>query len=363
MRRDSAGGRLSLALLAIALVSSRASGASDEAVKRKIDAVFSDVQGVGEPGYAVGVVRGGDLWYGRGFGAANLDYRLPITTRSVFNLASLSKQFTATSLAILVRRGQVGLDDHVRKYLPEMPARFEAVRIAHLVYMTSGLPEYHGLARPGGRDWSMDYFSTSDAIASVFSQDALEFAPGSRWSYRNTNYQLIAEVVKRVSGVRFAEFSRREIFAPLGMTATHVNDDVARVVPERVTGYNRTTEGAYRREIRRSPHYGGSGVFSSIEDLARWVKSLRDHSLGGPALTELLLSTRRFDHAKVNDAFGLVWGEFEGHRTLWYEGGDAGFSAYMVRLPDDDLSVIVLSNLGTGNAAGRAGRVLRLLVE
>jgi CubicO group peptidase (beta-lactamase class C family) len=191
----------------------------------------------------------------------------------------------------------------------------------------------------------------------------LEFAPGSRWSYRNTNYQLIAEVVKRVSGVRFAEFSRREIFAPLGMTATHVNDDVARVVPERVTGYNRTTEGAYRREIRRSPHYGGSGVFSSIEDLARWVKSLRDHSLGGPALTELLLSTRRFDHAKVNDAFGLVWGEFEGHRTLWYEGGDAGFSAYMVRLPDDDLSVIVLSNLGTGNAAGRAGRVLRLLVE
>jgi CubicO group peptidase (beta-lactamase class C family) len=149
MRRDSSGS-LVVALMCVAMLSGQTGTASDEALKREVEAVFSDVEGVPEPGYAVGVVRGGELWYGSGFGASNLDYGLPITTRSVFNVASLSKQFTAACLAILVLRGQVDLDDSVREYLPEMPARLGAVRIAHLVYMTSGLPEYYNLRVPAG---------------------------------------------------------------------------------------------------------------------------------------------------------------------------------------------------------------------
>jgi CubicO group peptidase (beta-lactamase class C family) len=146
------------------------------------------------------------------------------------------------------------------------------------------------------------------------------------------------------------------------MTSTHVNDDLGRVVPRRVTGYNEVSRGVYRQEIRRAPHYGGSGLFTTVEDLARWDASFETNALGGPRLTALLLRTERFDHPKANDAFGLVWGQHRGRRTLWYEGGDAGFSAYMIRLPDDRLSVIVLSNLGTGQAAATGKRVLDVLL-
>jgi len=328
-----------------------------------IDAVFADVEGVERPGYAVGVVRGGELVYGRGFGGADLDHGIAITPDTVFNVASLSKQFTGAAVALLVVRGELRLEDEVRRHIREFPRRFGAVRVEHLVYMTSGLPEYFRLGRPGGRDWLLDHFTVDDALAAVFAQPALEFEPGSRWAYSNTNYQLLAEIVERVAGVPFDEFMEREIFGPLGLRDTHVDVDLGRIVPRRATGYNRLDDGdGYRREIRRSPHYGGSGVFSTVSDLARWDRSLRDHRLAGPELTQLLLSTRRFDHDKSNDAFGLVWGELDGHRTLWYEGGDLGFSSYMVRLPDDDLTVIVLSNLGTGRAAERARAVLKVLL-
>jgi CubicO group peptidase (beta-lactamase class C family) len=354
---------LGIGLCCPAAITAQALPPPDGELRRRVDAVFADADDLDRPGYALGIVRGGALWYGRGYGASNLDHALPVTTGSVFNVASLSKQFTAAALAILIRRGQVRLEDEVRMHVKEFPVRFGAVRLEHLVYMTSGIPEYYRLQRPGGRDWDLDYFTVHDAIAVSLAQPTLDFPPGSRWAYSNVNYQLLAEVIARVSGVTFAEFSRREIFAPLGMSDTHVNDDVNRVVRHRVTGYNLTEQGAYRQELRRSPHYGGSGLFTSVEDLAKWDRSLSRDMLGGPELTQLLLSTRRFGHSKVNDAFGLVWGSFERRRTLWYEGGDAGFSSYMLRLPDDDVSVIVLSNLGTGQAAARAESVLRILLD
>jgi CubicO group peptidase (beta-lactamase class C family) len=135
------------------------------------------------------------------------------------------------------------------------------------------------------------------------------------------------------------------------------------VVLGRVLGYNRHEQGGFRQELRISPHYGGSGMFTSLEDLARWDHSFESHALGGPALTRLLLSTMRFEHPKANDAFGLVWGEHRGRRILWYEGGDAGFSSYMMRFPDDRFTVIVLSNLGSGQAGRRAKQVADIVLD
>jgi len=335
----------------------------DAAAASEIDRLFAKYAGVDRPGYAVGVIERGKLAYAKGFGSANLDHGVPIAPDSVFNVASLSKQFTAGCVGLLIMRGRLGLESEVREFIPEFPERFGSVQIQHLIYMTSGLPEYYQIARPGGRTWDVDYFTVRDALEAVFRQPALEFEPGSRWAYRNSNYQLLAEIVERVSGVPFSEFARREIFEPLGMSRTLVNDDLARIVPGRVTGYNALEAGGYRQELRRSPHYGGSGVFSTLEDLARWDRSLRDGSLGGKPLTELLLQTRKFRHDKTNDAFGLVWGQYRGEPTLWYEGGDLGFSSYMVRLPKQDLSVIVLSNLGSGRAADHARPVLDVLLE
>ena len=329
----------------------------------RVDAIFAAYDRPDRPGYAVGIIENGRLVYARGFGSANLDRGIPITRTSVFNVASLAKQFTAASVGILIRRGQVSLEDEVRRHIPEFPDHPGPIRVKHLVYMTSGLPEYYTLSRPGGRTWNADYFTVEDAIGAVMREQRVLTPPGKQWAYSNTNYMLLAEIVRRVSGVRFAEFARREIFEPLGMRQTLVNDDLAVVVPHRVAGYNARPTGGYQEEIRRSPHFGGSGLLSTVDDLALWDRSFTTHQLGGPDLTELLLSTMRFDHDKTNDAFGLVWGSYRGLRTLWYEGGDAGFSSYMVRFPDQQLSVIVLSNSGTGAAASHARRIIDVFVD
>jgi CubicO group peptidase (beta-lactamase class C family) len=330
---------------------------------RSIGEIFKQFDRLDAPGYAVGIVKNGKLVYARGFGSANLDYNVPITRQTVFNVASLSKQFTAACIGILIQRGQLSLEDELGKFYPEAARYGASIRIKHLVYMTSGLKEYYRLARPGGRSWERDYFTVQDAIAASLGEAELDFQPGTKWAYSNTNYMLLAEIVARVSRMSFAEFARRNIFAPLGMRNTHFNDDVTRIVPFRAVGYNPRTDGGFHKHDRLSPHYGGSGLHTTLEDLALWDQSFYNHKLGGAELTKLLESTMKFEHPKENDAFGLVWGEYRGLKNLWYEGGDLGFSSYMARFPTERFTVIVLSNLGSGDARGYARKILDLFIE
>lgn len=326
-----------------------------------IRSAFSDFRAPSNPGYAIGIIQRGELAFAEGFGGANLDYGIDITPQSVFNVASLSKQFTAAALALLILDGEVSLTEPVSNYVRGFPEAWESVRVEHLVYMTSGIPEYYRQKRPGGLNWGPDYFTVDDAIEASLSAPALEFEPGTEWAYSNINYMLIARIVANVSQQSFAAFLADRIFSPLGMTDTHVNDDVTRVVPNRAIGYNLRDGGGYSHHNRVSPHYGGSGVFTTVEDLTKWDSVFYTHALAGPRFTDLMLSTRSFQHDKANDAFGLVWGKYQGHDTLWYEGGDLGFSAYMVRIPSRELTVVVLSNLGTGRAADKARSVLDIL--
>lgn len=190
---------------------------------------------------------------------------------------------------------------------------------------------------------------------------------------------LLAKIVERVSGMSLADFLRTRIFEPLRMNATQVNDDTTLVVPNRATGYADRTDvkvieqlrsvGVYVRPgagfirlPRVSPHYGGSGVFSTVEDLAKWDKNFDDNRLA-PGFSELMLHREKFQHDKDNDAFGLVFGEFRGHKTIWFSGADLDASTYMARLPNDHLTVICLSNMPMGNAQGKAEAVLDILLK
>ena len=283
----------------------------------------------------------------------------------MFNLASLSKQFTAASLALLIQQGNVSMDENVQTYIEEFPDYPGPIKVKHLVYMTSGLVEYYRVERPGGRSWYSDYFTVDDAIAASLSQDSLDFEPGTAWSYSNVNYMLMAEIVKRVSGESFAAFTQKNIFDPLGMHNTHVNDDVYRVIKQRAIGYNPREGGGYYHFHRHSPHYGGSGVHSTINDLYKWNQNFYTQRVGGEGFTDMMLQTMKFDHNKANDAMGLAWGDFNGIPMLWYEGGDTGFSTYMVRFPEQELTVICLANFvpsdGRGLAAAKTIEILELL--
>ena len=271
-----------LVVLASAALAHGAPALSADAVSR-IDAIFAPFDRDGSPGYALGVVRDGQLVFAKGYGRANLDYNIPITPRTSFHLASLSKQFTAAAVALLVIDGKLTLETPVATYFPEINRFHSDMRIKHLLYFTSGLPEYTSLPRTNGAPWfSFYYFTTDEAIAATLNAPALEFAPGTRWEYSNVNYMILTKIVEQAGGAPFSAFLQRRIFAPLGMTGSFLDDDTTLVIPNRATGYADRADGEIRRKlesvgihiregagyaqlIRVSPHFGGSGVFSTIE--------------------------------------------------------------------------------------------------
>jgi CubicO group peptidase (beta-lactamase class C family) len=204
--------------------------------------------------------------------------------------------------------------------------------------------------------------------------------PGTQWDYSNINYMLLAKIVERVSGMPLSEFLKARVFTPLGMNASQLNDDSTLVIPGRATGYADRSDEKVREELksvgievrkgvgymrlpRVSPHYGGSGVFSTVEDLAKWDESFSSDRLAGPAFTRQMLHREKFMHDKDNDAFGLVVGSFQGRQMIWFSGGDMDTSTFMARLPEAHLTVICLSNMPMGNAEAKAREILGVLLK
>jgi CubicO group peptidase (beta-lactamase class C family) len=333
----------------------------------------------GSPGYVVGIIKDGNFVYERGFGLANLDDDIPITPDTRFHLASVSKQFTAASIALLILDRRIKLTDLVSKYIPEMASFGPELRIEHLVYMTSGLPEYTGLLRSGNVPWmTFYYFTRDDAITAVLKSKKLDFAPGTQWAYRNINYMLLTKIVEVVSNQSFADFMEKRVFRPLGMMHTEINDDSTAVIPHRATGYaprsnHRVIEelrevgvrikpgDGWVRLVRVSPHFGGSGIFTSLNDLLLWDRNWYSGSLKGLEFTEIMNRRQKFQHDKDNDAFGLVWRKRYNQTMLDYSGGDTDTSTYMARFPDDRVTVICLSNMPLGDAEGKAQSLMDIL--
>lgn len=331
------------------------------------------------PGYAVAVIKDGDLVFARGYGLANLEDNIPITPETSFHLASLSKQFTAAAIALLILDGKVQLSDPVAQYLPETAKYGDRLRIEHLVYMTSGVSEYTDLPRASRLPWATFYYFTRDeAIAAALQPEHLEFEPGTQWAYRNINYMLLTKIVEVVSHQPFSTFMHDRIFAPLGMSHSDVNDDTTEIIPHRATGYAPRSDPRVVKELasvgvavkpgdgwarldRVSPHFGGSGIFTTLNDLALWDRNWYSGSLAGPRFTELMNRRQKFQHNKDNDAFGLVWRSRYGHPMLDYSGADTDSSTYMARFPEQRLTVICLSNMPLGDAEGKAAALLDLL--
>lgn len=368
-----------LAVLLFFLASAAAAQTLDAPVSQRIAAVFGDADQPGRPGYALGVMRDGQVLYARGFGDANLDDRTPITPDTAFHLASLSKQFTASALAVLIGEGKVSLTDPVEKYIPAARRYGKALQVRHLVYMTSGLVDYTEVRRPGGDPWFSDYyFDIDDAIRSSLSRP-LAFRPGTQWAYRNINFMLIAKIVEKVSGQSLHDFLRTRFFEPLGMDATLVDDDTTQVIPHRAVGYVARTpeivgelhkvrmmaraDGAWVRLNRVSPHYGGSGVFSTLSDLAKWEDNFDHPKAGGQGYVTLMYRTERFRHDKVNDAFGLVWRDYRGLKMLDYSGEDLDTNTYMAHFPASHVSVVCLSNMLDGDCESRTHAVMDILSD
>ena len=227
-------------LLLVAPVPSRVADPEPAA----IDKIFAQYDHTNTPGCALGVFRGGQVIYSRGYGMADLNQGIPISPRTVFYIASTSKQFTAMSIALLAEQGKISLDDPIRKWVPELPAYADRITVKHLVHHTSGIRDYLGL-------WGMSGRSTADEIPEevaldlIRRQKATDFEPGSRYSYSNSGYFLLSVIVKRASGLSLRQFAQANMFGPLGMTSTHFHDRNTEIVPNRAEGYQPSPAGGF----------------------------------------------------------------------------------------------------------------------
>ena len=377
---------LCILFLFIALISNKGQRSADQnkglsgTSKKEIDSLFAPFDKLNSPGYAIGILMDTTILYRMGYGSANLDYDIPITPNSVFDIASVSKQFTAACIALLIMDHKLTLDTPVQNYIPELAKYKDTIRIEHLIYNTSGLTDYFKLPRPDGKSWlGFYYFTTEDAINASLSQDTLAFKPGDQWDYSNVNYMLLAKVVEKISGEPFSEFIEQRIFTPLKMNSTLVNDDITSVVKNRVTPYNPRNQEyiqAYKKEgitvksdgdwiqhNRNSPHYGGSGMLSSVNDLLKWSENFFTRAFGGDQFYDLMHKTMKFNHDMDNQAFGLYFGAYKDRKFVAWEGATAGISSQLIRFPDQKIAIVVLSNIGSGNAEGKADQIADVLIK
>ncbi len=314
-----------------------------------VDALFRAWDRPDSPGCALGVVQAGKLTYTRGYGQASLEHSVPISARTVFDIGSTSKQFTAAAIGLLVQDGKLGVGDEIHDWVGELAPWEELVTLDHLLHHTSGIPDYLGLMFRTGVD-EADLTTPAQALEHLAKVQALLFTPGSKYEYSNSNYFLLSQVIERASGQPFQDFARERFFAPLGMTSTLLFHDHGLVVPHRATGYARREGGGFRVAMSDFEQLGDGAVQTSVEDLARWDANFYSWHVGGEDLRGFLHAAGTLNDGKqIEYARGLVVDEFRGLPRVSHGGAWAGFRAQLMRFPGQRTSIVCLSNLGDMN--------------
>ena len=312
----------------------------------RVDAVFAKYNPA-TPGCAVGVAEHGKPTLTKGYGAADLEHDVRITSDTIFEAGSVSKQFTAASILLLARDGKLSLDDPARKYIPELPDYGKLLTIRHMLNHTSGLRDWGSVAAIGGWPRGTRVHTHANVLEIVSRQESLNFPPGSRWSYTNTGFNLAAIIVERVSGKSFQDFTRERIFSPLGMTHTSWRDDYTRIVKGRAVAYEQNGK-EFRTDMPFENIYGNGGLLTTVGDLLKWNENFSKPVVGDAAFVTLQQQPGTFSDGRPHGyAFGLMIDKHNGLREVAHSGSTAGYSAFLTRFPDQQLSVAVLCNVGT----------------
>jgi CubicO group peptidase (beta-lactamase class C family) len=317
---------------------------------RKVDSLFASYNSY-TPGAAVAIVKDGTIVFQKGYGMADLDHDIPITPHTVFNIASVSKQFTAFAIYLLASEGRISLEDDVRKYITELPDYGTMIRIKHLLGHTSGLRDQAAIG-----SLAAGHFSTTEQILNVIArQKKLNFTPGTAFGYCNTGYTLLAEIIHRVTGKSFAAYTEEKIFKPLGMTHTQFCDNHKTVVKNKAESYERI-EGMYYHQPLNVSNPGPSNLLTKAEDLTKWVLNFENPVVGTPELIEAFNEASYLDNGRkavlrifedydtIFHAKGQNLSNYKGVGMISHGGHAAAFRAFMGRFPAERLAIIVLSN-------------------
>jgi len=307
-----------------------------------VDALFAQWNKAGSPGCSVAVSRNGTVLYEHGYGMANVELGVPITTGTILAAASISKQFTAMSILLLAQRGRLSIEDEVSNYIPDWMNHESHVTIRHLLTHTSGLREGFmllGLAQQNVEE------NVNEAMVRVLArQRGVNFAPGAEWQYNNGGYNLLGSIVKRVSGQSLRDFAEANIFRPLGMKNSQFRDSRGLIIPRIASGY--AIDGTGVHPNSEPPGVvGNDGLYTTPRDLLLWEQNFEDVRVGTAEIVAAMQRPAVLTSGKTTGyGLGLFLGEYRGLRTVEHSGGDRGISANVVRYPDQKLAIALLCN-------------------
>jgi CubicO group peptidase (beta-lactamase class C family) len=300
-------------------------------------------------GIAVGIYSRGKILLAKGYGLANIELNVPVKAETVFQSGSVGKQFTSAAIMMLVEEGKIGLDDSIVKYFPNAPQSWQAIRVKNLLSHTSGLSEYESNERTGPEGpfyLRLDY--TEDDMVNKIEALPIEFIPGDKWDYRNTNYVLLGIIIHKVTGSFYADYLQQRIFRPLGMSSTRLISE-ADIVPNRSSGYEVKGD-KIQNQSWVSPTFNSTAdgaLYFNVLDLAKWDAALYGAQVLKQSSLDRSWTVFSLNDGKPNSAnYGFAWeiSSVNGHKQIDHGGAWQGFRCHFLRYPDDSTSVAVLAN-------------------
>jgi CubicO group peptidase (beta-lactamase class C family) len=328
----------------------------------KINKLFTLWDKKNSPGCAVAIVRNDSVLFAKGYGMANLEYDIPIEPGTIFHMASVSKQFTAFAVVLLAKQGKLQLDDDIHKYLSWFPDLKEKITIRNLLNHTSGIrDQWQLLAISGTR---LDDVITQEHIVKILSkQQALNFKPGEQYSYSNSGFTMLAEIVRSVTGQSLRQFTDSAIFKPLGMTNTHFHDDYEEIVKNRSYSYYKTDSVHFANSILSYSNAGATSLFTNLNDLSKWIMNFYTHKVGDQKDIDQLTQKGKLNNGKeLNYALGITSDIYKGWKQFSHGGADAGYRTHLTVFPDLKMGFAVFSNLGDVNAGRKVYQVADLFI-
>jgi len=298
------------------------------------------------PGGVISVFKDGQTLFSRAYGMANLSYDIPFQVDTVTNIGSTSKQFTAFAIMLLQEQGLLSLDDDIREHVPELPQFDEIVTVRHIITHTSGLREFLNLLSMSGRRLDHgDYIGRDEIIGIIQRQPALQNSPGSEWNYNNTAYALAALIVERISGQTFTEFMNNNVFGPIGMQDSLVRSSPEHIVKNNSAGYIPNPDGGYLEARDLGGAVGAGSIYTTVEDLQRWVENFRETRLGNSAIFEEMMTSYVLTDGEPTDyGYGLTIDEQGGLKRVHHGGADVAHRSMLAYFPEINAGITTQSN-------------------
>lgn len=328
---------------------------------QKIDSLFTSWNVSNHPGGSVLVSKDGKTIFSKSYGLANIEYNIPNTNNTLFNIGSISKQFTAMGIVLLEEQNKLSFDDNIRKYIPELPNFSEIITIRHLLHHTSGLRDLHGLLGLAG--WRSGDLETNDDVYKIIkNQKELNFKPNEEFLYSNTGYILLAKIIENISQLKFDQWMKQNIFQPLGMKNTYVETSLDNIVRNNATSYYLRKE--FKRALEYWGYYGSGNMHSTIEDVNIWLQNFSTPLKGWESAFNKLLTTTPLNNSfETNYGFGVRIEDYFGNKLIQHGGSVGGFRAIARTFPEEQLNIVILTNYSRSGIVSKANKISGIFLD